>query len=154
MFGHTRRGNASHIRSPLTLRRSTQKWLGHRRPIDLAPYPIHAYLDYPVAVLLIAAPFLLGLGAEVPAARWLSVGTGVAALLLTVLTDHHLGLVRVLPYSVHLAVDFAVGVTFLAAPFVFGFAGIDRIYYLANAAAVLTVVSLHRSEPEAALAAA
>lgn len=108
---------------------------------------IHAFLDYPVALTLMAAPFLLGLGETNPIALWLSVATGVAAFLLTVLTDHMLGAVRVLPYSFHLAVDAIVGVAFLAAPFVFGFTGIDAMYYWANGAAVMCVVSLHKPEP-------
>ena len=62
------------------------------------------------------------------------------------LTDHETGVIRVLPYGFHLAVDFAVGIVFLAAPFVLGFAGLDAWYYWANAAAVLTVVSLHKPE--------
>jgi hypothetical protein len=104
---------------------------------------IHALIDYPVAITLIAMPFILGLGSSNPLALWLSVGTGVAALILTLLTDHETGVVRVLPYSLHLAVDFMVGVTFAIAPSVLGFTGIDAIYYWANAFAVLTVVSLH-----------
>ena len=107
---------------------------------------IHAYLDYPVALSLMIVPFLLGLGASHPLALWLSVGTGVAAFILTLLTNHQFGVVRVIPYSVHLMVDFAVGVVFLIAPFVLGFAGIDAWYYWANAIAVLTVVSLHKPE--------
>ena len=110
---------------------------------------IHAYLDYPVAIALIALPFLLGLGASSPMALYLSVATGIAAFGLTVLTDHHLGLIRVLPYSFHLLVDGVVGVTFLAAPFILGFQGIDAIYYWANGMAVVIVVGLHRSEPTA-----
>jgi hypothetical protein len=90
---------------------------------------IHAYLDYPVAIGLIVMPFIFGLGAENPLALWLSVATGVAAFGLTVLTDHHLGLIRVLPYSLHLAVDGLVGVVFVAAPFVLGFASLDFWYY-------------------------
>ena len=111
---------------------------------------IHAYLDYPVAIALIGLPFLLGLGSSNPLALWLSVGTGIAAFILTLLTDHQTGVVRVLPYSLHLAVDFAVGAVFLIAPFIFGFTGIDAAFYWVNAAAVLTVVSLHK--PEAATA--
>jgi hypothetical protein len=107
---------------------------------------MHAYLDYPVAISLIAMPFLLGLGTSHPAARWLSVGTGVAAFILTLLTDHKLGAFRVLPYSLHLAVDFTVAVVFFAAPFVMGFKGIDAGYYWANALAVFIVVSLHKPE--------
>jgi len=65
---------------------------------------------------------------------------------LTVFTDHQLGIFRVLPYSMHLAVDLAVGLLFIAAPSVFGFAGIDAWFYWVNGAAVLTVVSLHKPE--------
>ena len=109
---------------------------------------IHAYLDYPVAIALMVLPFILGLGETAPLALWLSVATGVAAFALTVLTDHHLGLVRVLPYSFHLIVDGLVGVTFLIAPFVLGFQGIDAIYYWANGAAVVMVVGLHKTDDQ------
>ena len=107
---------------------------------------IHAWLDYPVAMVLLVAPSLLSLGNSHPLAFWLSAGTGVAALLLTIFTDHQLGLFPVLPYSFHLAVDFAVGAVFLAAPFVFGFYGLDAAYYWANGAAVTLVVGLHKPE--------
>ena len=103
---------------------------------------VHAYLDYPVALSLMAMPFVLGLGATNPIARWLSVGTGIAALVLTILTNHELGVVRILPYWFHVAVDRAVGLTFIVATFTLGFRGIDALYYLANAAAVLTVTLL------------
>ena len=105
---------------------------------------LHSYLDYPVAMLLIGAPLLLGLGESTPIALWLSVATGVAAFILTVLTDHKTGVVRVIPYSVHLTVDLAVGVLFLAAPLLFGFSGMDAWFYLAIGATVLSVVSLHQ----------
>lgn len=100
---------------------------------------IHAYIDYPVAISLMATPFLLGLGAVNPLALWLSVATGVAALLLTLATDHDTGVLRILPYSVHLAVDRLVGLVFMAAPFVLGLAGLDAWYYWLNGAAVLLV---------------
>lgn len=106
---------------------------------------MHAWLDYPVAIALMGLPFLLGLGAFNPMALWLSVIAGVAAFVLTVFTDHKLGIIRVIPYKVHVAVDLVVGLTFAAAPFAFGFTGLDAWYYWALAAAVITVVSL--SEP-------
>ncbi|SFT83656.1 hypothetical protein SAMN05444141_103774 [Pseudovibrio denitrificans] len=111
---------------------------------------IHAYLDYPVAFALTGLPFILGLGATNPFALWLSVGTGAAALILTLLTDHQFGVLRVLPYSFHLAVDGAVGALFLFAPFLFGFTGLDAAYYWANGIAVAIVVSLHKPEAEMA----
>ena len=112
---------------------------------------IHALLDYPVAASLIGMPFLLDLGSSHPLAFWLSTVTGVAALILTLLTDHETGVFRVLPYSFHLMVDFAVGVVFAIAPFALGFSGIDAIHYWANALAVLTVVSLHSPQPAAVI---
>lgn len=113
---------------------------------------IHAFLDYPVALALMTLPFLLHLGSANPIALWLSVVTGVAAFLLTLLTDHQLGVLRVLPYSFHLAVDFSVGVAFFLAPSVFGFSGIDAWYYWINGSAVLLVVGLHKPELESSYA--
>ena len=104
---------------------------------------MHAYLDYPVALSLMILPFVLQLGSSSPLALWLAVVAGAAALVLTLFTDHQFGLVRVIPYKAHVAVDFLVGVTFLLAPFLLGFVGIDAWYYWINAAAVITVVSLN-----------
>ncbi len=113
---------------------------------------MHAFLDYPVALSLIVLPFVLQLGSSNPLALWLAVGTGVAAFALTLLTDHELGVFRVLPYSLHVAVDLAVGVLFVLAPSILSLTGIDAWYYWANGAAVLFVVSLHKPEPQASYA--
>lgn len=107
---------------------------------------IHAYLDYPVAIALIVLPFLLGLGSSNPLALQLSVATGISAFLLTLLTDHQLGVLRVIPYKFHLIVDFAVAIVFILAPFIFSFSGLDAYYYWLNGTAVLIVVSLHKPE--------
>lgn len=108
---------------------------------------VHAYLDYPVAANLILTPFLLGLGHGNPLALWLSVATGVTALLLTLVTDHKTGVLPLVPYIVHLWIDRLVGVVFLAAPTLLGFAGLDAAYYWANGLAVLLVtVALSATE--------
>src|SRR5262249_21035264 len=111
--------------------------------------PIHAYLiDYPIAIVLIAAPFVLKLGQSGPVATWLSVVVGVAALLLAALTDHPTGLIRIIPYWLHLWVDRAVGVVFIIAPFVFKFVGVDAWYYWLLAAAVLLTTSVFNAPEE------
>ncbi|MGE0587749.1 MAG: hypothetical protein AB7O48_04190 [Cyclobacteriaceae bacterium] len=107
---------------------------------------IHAYLDYPVAAALMLLPLLLGLGGSNPLALYLSIATGIAALVLTLLTDHQLGVYRIIPYKWHLLVDALVGIVFVAAPFVFSFRGWDAYYYWVNGLAVLTVVTLHKPE--------
>ena len=100
---------------------------------------VHAWLDYPVALSLVATPFLLGLGRGNPLALWVSVATGIAAFILTLFTDHKTGVIRVLPFRLHLTVDRLVGSVFVAVPFVLGLQGLDAWYYWANGGAVLLV---------------
>lgn len=107
---------------------------------------VHAYLDYPVAIALIALPFVLGLGVSHSFALQLSVGTGIAAFILTLLTDHQLGAYRIIPYKWHLIVDALVGALFVITPFVLSFEGLDAYYYWIGGSTVLTVVSLHKPE--------
>ncbi|AXT54565.1 hypothetical protein J8L88_17110 [Aquimarina sp. MMG015] len=107
---------------------------------------IHAFLDYPVAIILILLPYILGLGSSNPMALYVSVATGVAAFILTLLTDHSLGVYRIVPYKVHLIVDFLVAIVFIIVPFILSFQGIDAYYYWINGAMVLIVVSLHKPE--------
>ena len=110
---------------------------------------IHAWLDYPVALALIALPFLLGLGHSHPLALVIAPIVGLTAFMLTLFTDHHLGLFQVLPYRLHLAVDLAVGLAFLVIPLALGFTGLDAAFYLLNGAAVVAVIAL--SSPEDSL---
>ncbi len=58
-------------------------------------------------------------------------------------------MIRVLPYKLHLAVDLAVGMLFLALPFALGFTGLDAAYYWLNGAAVVAVIGL--SKPDEAV---
>jgi len=112
-------------------------------PFRFVTKAVHAYvIDYPTAALLIAAPFVLKLGQNEPVAMWLSVVVGVAALLLAGLTNHPTGLVRVIPYWLHLWVDRIVGVVFLVAPLAFSFVGLDLWYYWVLGLAVLLVTTI------------
>ena len=112
-------------------------------PFRFITKSMHTYLiDYPVAIVLMVAPFRLKPGKSSPSALWLSVVTRVTALLLQALTDHPTGLVRVIRYWLHLWVDRAVGVVFIIAPFAFHFTGLDAWYYWVLAAAVLLTTSL------------
>ncbi|MEM8653949.1 MAG: hypothetical protein AAGF36_04325 [Pseudomonadota bacterium] len=107
---------------------------------------LHALIDYPVALGLIAAPFAFGVGMDNAIAFTMSIAAGIAALLLTAMTDHETGLLPVLSYRAHLAVDGLVGASFLMAPLVFGFTGIEMAYYLIVGATVLAVVALHKDD--------
>ncbi len=107
---------------------------------------IHAFIDYPVALALIIFPFLLGLGSSNPLALKISVTVGIAAFILTLLTDHETGVFRIIPYRLHLIVDFLVGIVFLLAPFILSFEGLDAYFYWLNGIAVLFVVGMHKPE--------
>jgi hypothetical protein len=99
-------------------------------------------IDYPVAIVLMVAPFLLKLGKSSPAALWLSVVTRVTALLMPALTDRPTGLFRVIRYWLHLWIDSALGVVSITAPSAFHFTGLDAWYSWVLAAAVLLTTSV------------
>ena len=112
-------------------------------PLRFITKSIHTNLiDYPVAIVLMVAPFLLKLGKSSPVALWRSMVTRVTALLLPALTDHPTGLVRVIRYWLHLWVDRALGVVSITAPSAFHFTELDAWYYWVLAAAVLLTISV------------
>ena len=59
----------------------------------------HGVVDYLAAVELLIMPFVLRLGTSAPSAKWLGVATGLAVILVSLLTDYKLGLVlvRIIP---------------------------------------------------------
>ncbi|ODR98192.1 hypothetical protein AUC69_09730 [Methyloceanibacter superfactus] len=114
---------------------------------------LHGIVDYLAAASLLTLPVVLGLGETHPLAKWLSVGTGAAVVIVSLLTDYRYGAFRVLPFRGHLAIDAAAASVFALAPAVFGFTGLDAWYYWLNAVAVFAVVGLSTiDEPEPAMA--
>jgi hypothetical protein len=93
--------------------------------MKMIPRPVHGILDYLVGVLLIAAPWMLGF-ADSTAATYVPVALGMAALIYSVLTDYELGVIRLIPFSVHLVLDIASGLLLASSPWLFGFA--DRVF--------------------------
>ena len=85
------------------------------------PTRVHGVLDYLTAGVLIAAPSLLGFRKR-GAQTWLPMALGVGTIAYSLLTDYELGLVKVIPMPVHLALDAANGTLLSASPWLFGFA--------------------------------
>ncbi|GAB4035664.1 SPW repeat domain-containing protein [Spirosoma jeollabukense] len=85
------------------------------------PTKVHGLLDYTTGALFIASPWLLGF-ARNDAARRVAVGTGVAVLGLSTLTDYEAGLAKRIPMATHLTVDTMTGVLVAASPWLLGFA--------------------------------
>lgn len=80
---------------------------------------IHGVVEYAAAVLFIAAPFLFGF--ESDAATAASIVLGVAILVVTASTEAPTGLTRVVPVTIHAALDVVTAVFLIAAPFLFSF---------------------------------
>lgn len=102
---------------------------------------LHGVLDYAGAALLVGAPIALDFEATMPAATVLSVAGGLTLLLYSLVTDYSAGARGLVPWRVHLALDTAAALVLLSAPFLLGFAGIARMFYLTFAVGVLVVVA-------------
>jgi len=83
------------------------------------PPIVHGALDYLLAALLIAAPFLLGFEAD--AATALSIAVGVAVLMLGAFTAWPTGIVKSIPPVAHAMLDYALAALLIALPFLAGF---------------------------------
>lgn len=101
------------------------------------PSAFHGFLDYAVALTLIAGPFVLGFEGV---ATYLSVAGGLGLFLYSLITDYSTSVQNILPFGVHLAIDFVAAIVLLVAPFVFGFTGLTQLFYQGIGAAVAIVV--------------
>jgi hypothetical protein len=101
---------------------------------------LHGMLDYAAAFVLVTVPLLLNFQATSPLALWVSVAAGILLIAYSLVTDYGLSLVKWIPFSTHLILDALAGIAFVIAPFLFGFEGIIRWFYLVNGAIVLLLV--------------
>lgn len=81
---------------------------------------MHGVADYAYAPLMFAAPQIMGFEDEQKAQTVCRV-VGVGVLGATMLTRAEWGVYKVLPFKAHLALDVAVSLFSLAAPWIFGF---------------------------------
>ena len=107
---------------------------------------VHGALDYSVASVLIGAPFVLRFSDVSVAAAAISVAAGIGLVVYSLLTAYSAGVRALIPFRVHLVLDASAAVALLAVPFLFGFAGTARAFYLVIGIAVLAVVACTRVE--------
>jgi hypothetical protein len=126
------------------------------------PSKVHAVIDYIVGLVLLFAPEIFGFsdigGPAVTIPRVL----GVAILVMTVLTKHELGIIKVIPLRLHLWVDIIASAFLAVSPFLFNFsddqANVWMPHLLAGIAYLLIslvtdpVSSVERKEHNAAAA--
>ena len=100
----------------------------------------HGIIDYSAAVALIVLPFILGIGKGNSLALWISVITGVAVVVASISTNYKYGLLRFVPFDLHLTIDTLVASAFVFIPTLLNFSGLDAIYYWLNGVIVFWVV--------------
>ncbi len=103
---------------------------------------LHGLGDYAAAMVLIVAPFVLGIGEQSMIAQWASVAGGVGLIVYSLFTDYTFSAVKAIPFKTHLLFDTLAGIAFVILPFVLGLDGIARIYLVVMGAGVLLVVAV------------
>jgi hypothetical protein len=111
---------------------------------------IHGVLDYVVGILLLIAPMLLGFS-DVPGARNAAIASGAVTLVYSILTNYECGLIRVLPFGVHLTLDALSGLFLIASPWLLGFADRVTTPHVVVGIIELVVVACTRKQGSAAV---
>lgn len=107
--------------------------------VRLLPAWFHAIADYAVAAALILVPIIAGGSGEAVAT---GIVIGVVVLAVSMLTKYPLGVVKVLPFTVHSAGDYLAAALLVISPFALGFNDSDgglAAFYVVAGVAVLAV---------------
>ena len=107
--------------------------------VRILPASLHAVADYAVGALLIIVAIAVG-GSAGAVATGIVVGGTV--LVVSMLTKYPLGVVKVLPFTVHSAGDYLAAALLLIAPFALNFSDGDgglTAFYVVAGLAVLAV---------------
>jgi SPW repeat len=82
---------------------------------------MHGMLDYPLGIVLIAAPWIFGFSDAGGAAVAAPIIVGALVILQSLITDYELSIADILPLRAHLAMDAVLGAILALSPFIFGF---------------------------------
>ena len=83
---------------------------------------MHGMLDYPVGIVLIAAPWIFGFSdADNSAAYLVPIIIGALIIAQSLITDYELSVADVVPLRAHLMLDVLLGIVLAASPWIFGF---------------------------------
>lgn len=115
--------------------------------MKIIPSKFHGALDYAVALTLIFVPLILQFDGI---AKYLAVAGGLGLLVYSLITDYSLSARKLLPFRVHLILDFVAALALVAAPFFFGFEGLTKAFYLVIGISVMAVVLITSPETDTA----
>lgn len=88
--------------------------------IGLIPRPMHGVLDYLWSIVVFFAPELFGFQKDKAATMYFKVRAG-SAIVASLMTRYELGLIKIIPFNLHLLLDFAGAVFGFFAPQLLGF---------------------------------
>ncbi|MDN5275480.1 MAG: Membrane protein [Candidatus Saccharibacteria bacterium] len=89
--------------------------------VKFIPTAVHGVLDYIVAVALFFAPVIFGFQELGGAAVIIPMVLGIGLFVYSLLTRYELGLFKVIPMPIHLAIDYVAAAFLALSPFLFGF---------------------------------
>lgn len=100
---------------------------------------IHGVLDYLLGALFLVAPFWLGFTSQL--AQVLCFVFGGALLLVSLLTRYPLGVLRIVPFTVHGGIEFIAALALIASPWLAGFEGVvpARNFFVGTGVALFAV---------------
>jgi hypothetical protein len=93
--------------------------------LGLIPRPLHAVLDYSWGLAHTFAPEMFGFEGD-EAANGFAKFRGISMIATSLMTRYELGLVRVIPFNMHLLLDFLGALLGLASPWLLGFEKNDK----------------------------
>lgn len=85
------------------------------------PTKVHGIMDYLMAVLLMASPWIFGF-ANGGYAQWVPFIVGVMIIGQSLFTNYEVSLIQRIPMKTHLSLDVITGLVLAASPWIFGFA--------------------------------
>lgn len=107
----------------------------------------HGIMDYLVGALLIAAPFLLDFdrgGAE----TWVPIIVGAVIILQALMTDFEVGMFKAMSMSMHLSMDYLIGIFLAASPWIFNFDDYVYLPHLIVGIMIVLEAMMTRTVPE------
>jgi hypothetical protein len=96
---------------------------------------VHGYLDYAVVALFLLAPTLFGFAGVAASICYILAAVHAG---MTLLTAFPLGIAKIIPFTVHGALEVGVSLFLLASPWLFGFDYVPaaRNFFIASAVAL------------------
>ncbi len=114
----------------------------------LIPRPVHGLLDYGYGLLALATPWIFGFSGE-PVPKAAAIAVGILVLVGGALTRTEFGLLKLIPFRVHLGLlDAGGALAVLALPWILRFADVPNARNAFLGLGVLTLVVTALSRPE------